>query len=529
VIDLVGFESSLSVLDELRPMGNDFVSVCPYHHPADFAVLVISREVDGTARYDCQAGCDPLKVALAVAKRLKEGYKPKKGRAIPTNGHASLLQGPSVASVASVASETHVDAAPQQLEEEALYALPGDIVRVIGPHTESHPAALLISFLIGSGCLIGRNPHVYRDGARHACNEFGMLVGLSGVSRKGTASRRVDEVLNSSISSKYTKLITCHGLGSGEALVASLCEDGGEGELADKRRLVFEEEFSRALKVMRREGSTLSENLRTGWDSGVLASRTKGKSLKADGVHVSLLGHITEAELRQELGSVSLFNGFANRFLWICASRVRELPFGGGDAPIAPLVSHLHEALDFSGRAGRIEFSDEVRPLWGEPGNIYSLLTNPPPGLLGAVTSRGDAHVTRLALLYAMLDLEREIRIPHLLAALAVWDYSAKSCAYLFGSSSGDEVADRILEALLEVYPGYLTRKELRDLFDRHARPGSIPKALKLLEGLGKAEQGKVEGAGRYPETWSATCAATCDRSDRSDRSPLMRARELLK
>jgi hypothetical protein len=39
-----------------------------------------------------------------------------------------------------------------RLSETALFGLPGEIVRKIEPHTETHPAALLVQFLIGFEC-----------------------------------------------------------------------------------------------------------------------------------------------------------------------------------------------------------------------------------------------------------------------------------------------------------------------------------------------------------------------------------------
>ncbi len=71
--------------------------------------------------------------------------------------------------------------APVALEPEALYGLPGEVVSTIDPHTESHPAAVLASFITGMGCLIGRSPHIYRDGGRQTVNEFAVLVGLTAV------------------------------------------------------------------------------------------------------------------------------------------------------------------------------------------------------------------------------------------------------------------------------------------------------------------------------------------------------------
>jgi hypothetical protein len=44
----------------------------------------------------------------------------------------------------------------------------------------------------------------------------------------------------------------------------------------------------------------------------------------------------------------------------------------------------------------------------------------------------------------------RTVGLPHLQAALAVWDYCSTSASHLFGDSTGDAIADRILVALVE-------------------------------------------------------------------------------
>lgn len=458
---------------------------------------------------------------------------------VPTNGALAAAEAESfvVNVVPSLVVNTATQA-PDTLEPEAYYGLPGQVVLAIAPHTESSEAAILASFLTGAGCLIGSGPYVYRDGARHTCNEYAALIGRTGHARKGTSSRRVNEVFLSLYDSNYYQTIIhdmhegyrptdfreliLRGLGSGEALVDILADEDEE-----RRRVVFEEEFSRSLKVMRREGSTLSEILRCGWDGAPLEHRVRGRHRVARNTHICLLAHCTEAELKQQMTATEAFNGFANRILWFCTHRSKSLPFGGGDVPLAPIVSELHKTLRYVPEIGRVEMDDETMAVWGE-GGIYDMLIDRPPGQLGAVTSRAEAHVTRLALLYAVLDAEKVIRLPHLLAALAVWDYCEASCRYLFGVSVGDEFADTILELLHEAYPRALTRTEIRDKFARNAPPGRIPKALDLLEAEGKAERSKAGEKGRPSELWRFRTVYDARPNDFNDKSPLQRARRLI-
>jgi hypothetical protein len=61
------------------------------------------------------------------------------------------------------------------------------------------------------------------------------------------------------------------------------------------------------------------------------------------------------------------------------------------------------------------------------------------PGLFGAVTSRAEAQVIRLALLYALLDEADHIGTEHLRAALALWRYAEDSARFIFGGLSPDQ------------------------------------------------------------------------------------------
>src|SRR5690606_16668443 len=127
-------------------------------------------------------------------------------------------------------------------------------------------------------------------------------------------------------------------------------------------------------------------------------------------------------------------NGLANRFLWLCVRRSKCLPEGGNIESVnfAPLIHAVHEAVEFSQRVGEIRRDDQAREVWAE---IYPDLSEGKPGLLGAATSRAEAQVMRLAMIYALLDRSTVIRREHLVAGLALWSYAEQSARYIFGSA----------------------------------------------------------------------------------------------
>ena len=78
---------------------------------------------------------------------------------------------------------------------------------------------------------------------------------------------------------------------------------------------------------MSRANNTLSTILRTAWDGGSLYILTRQNSARVNlNPHISIVGHITEEELQKEMADCDVFNGFANRFLWLSVKRSKILP-----------------------------------------------------------------------------------------------------------------------------------------------------------------------------------------------------------
>jgi hypothetical protein len=117
--------------------------------------------------------------------------------------------------------------------------------------------------------------------------------------------------------------------------------------------------------------------------------------------------------------------------------------------------------------------------------------------------SRAEAQVTRLSLLYALLDESPTIRAEHLQAALALWEYCEASVRYIFGDAIGDPVADAILNALRSAAEG-LTRTEISSLFSRHRDRERIDLALSALMRQELASPVREETGGRPVEKWVA-------------------------
>ncbi len=400
---------------------------------------------------------------------------------------------------------------PEPLDKAAFYGLAGEFVAAAQPHSEADPAALLVSFLAAFGSAVGGGPHAVVGATHHPARLFAVLVGQSAKARKGESWSPVHRVLAQADPAWAARVQ--QGLSTGEGVIAAVRDpvyktDPKSSEpvvvdegVADKRLIALAPEFGRVLRVMGRDGATLSAVIREAWDQGELRVMTKTPTV-ATGTHVSVLGHVTIDELRSELRSVDAASGFANRFLWVAVRRSQMLP---DPAPfegriVTDLAGNVAKALAYARTVEAVKRDAEAGALWAE---LYADLSRDRTGLAGAVLARHEAQAVRLSLNYALLDRSPVVRVEHLEAAVAVLDYVAASVVYIFGDALGDPVADRILAALRA--GAELSRTEISvALFQRHQPESRIEAALAALARLGLARSEKRETGGRPVEAWLA-------------------------
>jgi hypothetical protein len=384
---------------------------------------------------------------------------------------------------------------------DAFHGLPGAIVAKIAPNTEADPVAILTQLLVACGALIGRCAHFQIEATLHHPNEFAVLIGDSSRARKGSSFDHVAKLVSEADPGFPARLST--GLSSGEGLIWTLRDPAGQDPgNPDKRLLVIEPEFASVLKAASREISTLSPTLRCAWDGRPLAVLTRTAPARATGAHVAIIGHITQTELRRYASAIEIANGLLNRFLLLAVRRVRLLPEGGDPNPLKDtgLARYLANVLTHARTIGPVKLADDTRELWW---HTYPQLTQPADGLTGQLTARAEAHTIRLALLYTLLDATNTIRPEHLQAALALWDYAARSAAWAINQSTGDPLTEQIHAALARS-PNGLTRTQLRDLLHRNLPAERIEQALHALASSGKATRHQTRTAGRPAEIWAA-------------------------
>ena len=201
--------------------------------------------------------------------------------------------------------------------------------------------------------------------------------------------------------------------------------------------------------------------------------------MRATGPHIGLVGHMVEEELRRSLQVADAYNGFGNRLLWVCSKRCGRKPFGGEQIFWGEVANRLAMAI---GRAKLqlepIGLSEGAKSLWEER---YDELSAPAGGLFGAVTSRAEAHVRRIAAIYAAMGRAAAVATDHLNAAFEVWRYCQDSARYLFEDQTGDQLADTLLDALRHAGKRGMSRTEIGDLTGRNYPAERIDMALVML------------------------------------------------
>jgi hypothetical protein len=410
---------------------------------------------------------------------------------------------------------------PGPLAHAAFHGLAGEVVRAIEPHSEADPVALLLQLLLGIGTALGRTAHFIAEDDVHYLNEFATLIGRTSKGRKGTSWKRIRRVLEVA-DWEFVNNHILGGLSSSEGLIWAVRDPIYKWEkdkkskeckkvmhdpgVTDKRLLTFEPEFASVLRrIEGQENNTLSAILRQAWETGDLRTLVKQSPAQATGAHIGLIAHITLEELRRYLSATEAANGFANRFAYFAVKRSKVLPEGSSPDPavMRSLGQRIAAALSVGRSLGELRRDDRARGLWRE---VYGPLSEGKPGLAGSMLARAEAHVMRLACLYAVLDQSNAVRVEHLLAALALWDYAEATVHWAFGDSLGDPLADELLRLLRAAGAAGMRRSDISNALGRNQNADRIGRALGVLleVRLARFERVSGEAGGRPSELWFA-------------------------
>jgi hypothetical protein len=392
---------------------------------------------------------------------------------------------------------------PPGLPATALLGLAGEVVEHTSPHTEASRAAILFSFLAAAGTYIGAGPHMFAGDAFHPARLWPLIVGPTSNGMKGTSWNVISRIIEAT-DVTFATANTASGLSSAEGLIERVRDpngadpdaDGFDEGIFDKRLIVVESEFAAVLGRARREGNVLSPVLRDVWDGKRLQTMTrKINALMATGHHVSVIGHITPTELIAKLTASDMAGGLINRFLPCYSVRSKRLPDGGGvpDNVLQYLATGLRRAKEQTRTIGRMHRTPAARSLWAQ---FYEELTpeDLPEGPIAWVSARAVPQVIRLSTAYALLDGRDTIDEPHLVAALAAWNYVTATVQHVFGGTTGNPRLGQLIEYVNNAGAAGVTRTVIgRELFRNHLTADEISKLLADLLEVGEGDYESVE------------------------------------
>ena len=395
---------------------------------------------------------------------------------------------------------------PNPINQQGMYGIAGDFVRMVIPHTEADPNIILLAFLTFAGHLMGREYYAMTGADRHCGNIYLCPVGATGHGRKGSAISVVEHFFEQGAEHPKTGHVL-HGISTGEGVIWEIHDAIVKRELnkktqqfedtmveenvPDKRLLIYLSEFHQCIAAMRRQDSILSSVFRQAWDKDILSTPAKNSPAKATGAHLSIIGCITKDELLRQTDAADAENGTLNRFLFACSRRSKLLPEGGKFFELIEtaewkklqhqLQENIHNIQEYPVRLKRdADASDD----WGfdqtPDRGIYNPLSQARASLFGAVTVRAPQQVLRLSLITAAMNGCREIRREHQDAAYEIWRYCDESAKFIFGTID-DTTGVQIVNALRIAGTAGLTRTQIYKIWNGRKPAAEINKALNSL------------------------------------------------
>lgn len=411
-----------------------------------------------------------------------------------------------------------------ELPEAAMYGLAGEFARFATEESEADPAAVLMTFLTFACTAFGDACFAKVGTTKHPPRLYTCITGRSGKSRKGTSLDPVllffDELYKQNpMLEKFRTVFG--GLASGEGAISAMRDADKEPDkkeedkdfeppLINKRILSIESEMGKLLKVSNKDGNTLSPVLRSLWDHGRAATLTRNNPIESNGAHINILGHITYKELKSLLCQSDIFNGFSNRFLWVCARRKRLIPIPGDldqvrlNGFIRRFAVSLETAMFRPTKGTNIfRFDEAAKAKWiSEYGNLSS----PVQEDISPIVDRAEPQTLRLALLLALIDGSDVIGLPHLDAALSIWSYCLKSVEYIFGRTGYDPATEKILSLL---HAGPKTQTEINRHLGGHKSADELRDILSPLQDAGTINSYKLKREkGASTTYWQLTGSA---------------------
>lgn len=237
----------------------------------------------------------------------------------------------------------------------------------------------------------------------------------------------------------------------------------------------------------------MSSAIRDAFDGRDLAPLTKTNRTTASNPHISIVGHVTPADLPELLKDRAISNGFLNRWMVIWAEREKLVPRPKRtpQGVIDGWASTLYAAAQWARQPREMELSDDA---WGLYDDLYlrEWAKVSPVAVVAALLERRPVVALRIAMTLAALERKTVIEREHLACGAAWARYWASSVLFVWRERAQIEMngglgaktmknAERIVEFLKD--RGEATRAEIyKQCFGCNESSKSISDSLHLLQ-----------------------------------------------
>jgi hypothetical protein len=403
--------------------------------------------------------------------------------------------------------------------EDAYYGPLGEFAKRHRNQITLNLAAFYAMLLPAIGSLIGRRAVITVSRDRHYPNLFSAIVGSTG-SGKGNCWNIVEYLLEKIDPTSPARLR--RDAASAQGLIG-LVRDAStrtEGKrtiedpgVTDKRCLLLFEEMDTLFVAMSRTGSTLAPVWNMAYDGKTLENNTRLLRERATNPHISAVCHITEESFQQAVQQVSkglgCSNGFYNRFITAHAVGERRLSRGGEMPDVDDLVERIRDVLaalgpDNANEAVPITWHPSTHKAWD---GFDDALASAHPFLsgLGGLAARLRPNTMRVAMIFAIMDGDREIMPCHLKAAKSFCLQCIDNSRSLFVKGGqchrSRSLHDRVLSA---IQAGNHTRTTLSDALGRKGFTGEqLAQVLIDLLAEGRITKGEtLTMKGKAVDAW---------------------------
>ncbi|MGS2646064.1 DUF3987 domain-containing protein [Streptosporangium sp. G12] len=345
----------------------------------------------------------------------------------------------------------------------------GKMVEEIDKYTEGSKVGVLVTFIGAFSAAVGGLPGVGTGKGSMPLSFWPVLVGPTGVGRKGTATGIAMKVVESGLGSFFQNNVSYNLPATGLGFANELAERAIRGVSAPM--LFISEEMDEFIANAKRD-TKIGGYLRKAWDGSTIGHRTSQVDLQIHKPHVAIVGHVQPMNWGAISGSRDATGGTYNRFFPVWVIQSKKLPVfssANPDKVIERLGNRFRSMVNFAQEVTDLSVPKDVAKVFeAKHREICDAMTNGNEAL-GQYTERAMAYMIRLAGLYALADKRTEITVADFDAALALVTYMVETVTYTLPetSASGDDIPARILAFIQEAGPEGVTSTEVARKFQK--------------------------------------------------------------